>query len=76
MSDMENKKDREKAGVKLVDVGLGMLGDQPVVILSYQGDGSGKITSVTIMDTDFSTKRQVPAGDVLPFHIKNDEILL
>ena len=72
----ESKQDREKSDNKLVDVGLGMLGDQPVVILSYQGDTSGNITLVNIMDVDFKSKRQVPAESVLPFHIKNNEILM
>ena len=73
---MDNNAEREAAGIKLLDVGLGMVGDQPVVILSYQGPSIDSMTLANVINVDFATKRQVPANEVKVFHVKNNEILI
>lgn len=71
---MENAKEREEAEMEILNVGLGYRGEQIVVILSYEVK-EDKSVYVHIMDADISTKRGVPAEEVVPFHVQKGEVL-
>ena len=66
--DADSPEDRKLKNLEIVSVGLGKYDHiQDVVILSYTVDDEGSVFA-NIINIDPSTKRQVPAELILPYH--------
>ena len=71
---MKNSEEREANGVEILNIRMGLLGEQHVAIFSYRLD-AGKPIEAYIANIDMTTCRYVPAHDVIAYHIRKGEVI-